>query len=70
MEIQWQAKIHVGISMISTFPRTPVGTILRQHGTYMESYSAYMEIMFASVSGHMMRALSPWLTDASKLLSD
>ena len=33
-----------GISMISTFPRTPVGTILRQHGTYMEIYSAYMEI--------------------------
>lgn len=59
MEIQWQAKMHVGISMISTFPRTPVGTILRQHGTYMEIYSAYMEIMFVSVSGRMMRALSP-----------
>ena len=58
MEIQWQAKMHVGISMISTFPRTPVGTILRQHGTYMEFYSPYMEIMFASVSGRMIRALS------------
>ena len=44
MEIQWQAEMYVGISMISTFPRTPVGTILRQHGTYMEIYSAYMEI--------------------------
>ena len=44
MEIQWQAKMHVGISMISTFPRTPVGATLRQHGTYMEIYSAYMEI--------------------------
>lgn len=61
--IQWQAKMYVGISMISTFPRTPVGTILRQHGTYME-------IMFVSVSGRMMHALSPWLTDTSKLLSD
>lgn len=44
MEIQWQAKMYVGISMISAFPKTPVGTILRQHGTYMEIYSAYMEI--------------------------
>lgn len=25
---------------------------------------------FVSVSGRMMRALSPWLTDTSKLLSD
>ena len=40
-----------------------VGTILRQHGTYME-------IMFVSVSGRMMHAPSPWLTDTSKLLSD
>lgn len=70
MEIQWQAKMYVGISMISTFPKTPVGTILRQHGTYMEIYSAYMEISLVSVSGRMMRALSPWLTDTSKLLSD
>ena len=44
MEIQWQAKMYVGISMISTFPRTLVGTILRRHGTYMEIDSAYMEI--------------------------
>ena len=44
MEIQRQAKMYVGISMISKIPRTTVRTILRQHGTYMEIYSAYMEI--------------------------
>ena len=70
MEIQWQAKMYVGISMISTFPRTPVGTILRQHGTYMENLQCLHGNQFVSVSGRMMRALSPWLTDTSKLLSD
>lgn len=57
MEIQWQAKMYVGISMISTFPRTLVGTILRRHGTYMEIYSAYMEIsLYQSVGARYVRS--------------
>ena len=57
MEIQWQTKMYVGISMISTFPRTLVGTILRRHGTYMEIYSAYMEIsLYQSVGARCVRS--------------